>query len=100
MVISKLNIFPRVRQTQANTEIALKSFVDFYFDTVGWYAMGHHDPEEFLRAVVKREPNTPFSLAQVQLTWAKFEGNDFEITDVPMSGTQAITLIENWGEYC
>lgn len=97
MVISKINIFPRVKTTQDNLKISLKRFVDFYFDTVGWYALGHHEPEKFLAAIVKQEPHVKYSIAQVQLTWAKVEGNDIEVTDTPVEGSQAITVLEDWG---
>lgn len=74
----------------------LKPFVDLYLDTAGWYALGHHAPEKFLAALVEREPDfyANFSVTQVQLTWAKFQGNNFEVTDKPVWGSHPITLIE------
>lgn len=97
MFISKLHLFSKAKTTQVKREIALKTFLDLYFDTVGWYAFGHHEPKAFLAAVVKQQPYTKFSTTQVRLTWAKFEGNEFEISEVPISGFQAITLLEDWG---
>lgn len=99
MFISKFKIFSKVKTNQTERNIALKTFIDLYFDTAGWYALGHHEPKAFLAAVVKQQPYAKkFSTTQVQLTWAKFEGKDFEITEVPISGSQAITLLEDWGD--
>lgn len=97
MFISKLNLLTKVKTYQADSKIALKPFIDLYFDTSGWYALGHYEPEAFLAAVVKQDPYTEFSTAQVQLTWAKFDGNDLEITKFPIDGSQAITFIEDHG---
>lgn len=82
--------------TQAESKIVLKSFIDLYLDLAGWYAFGHHDPQAFLDAIVAEEPFAKFSTNQVQLTWAIFEGNNFEVTEVPSSESIAITLLEDW----
>lgn len=103
MMLGKLNLFGTREKEQAaiDTEIELKFFIDFYFDTIGWFALGHHEPEKFLATVVKQNPKTHFSVGQVQLTWAKFPDNnvkDIEVTNEPVSGSQPITLLEEWGE--
>ncbi|HAX89145.1 MAG TPA: hypothetical protein DCY91_23485 [Cyanobacteria bacterium UBA11370] len=99
MLINKPNIVDSHEKTQATaTPINLKPFVDFWLDTVGWYALGHHEPEQFIAAVVEKEPDCNYTPDQVQLAWAKFKGHDFEVTDVSILGSQAITLVEYWGE--
>ncbi|MGH2413162.1 MAG: hypothetical protein ACRDEA_05640 [Microcystaceae cyanobacterium] len=99
MLINKLHLFLKDTQAQAHsTAISLHHFVDFDLDTVGWYTLGHHDPQDFMTAVVQRDSNFNVLVAQVQLTWAIFQDNDFEITDSPVPGSQAITLIEDFGE--
>ncbi|GFE69703.1 hypothetical protein [Chroococcus sp. FPU101] len=99
MLINKLNIYSKTT-TLAESQIVLKPFIDLYLDLAGWYAFGHHDPQAFLDAVVKQQPFEQFSTAQVQLTWAIFDGNNFEVTEVPSSESIAITLLEDWGLSC
>lgn len=98
MFINKLNLFGAQRNAQADPKISLKPFIDIFFDTIGWYSLGHHEPEQFLRAIVNQNPHSDFSPEQVHLTWAKFEGDNFEMSDLPIEGAQAITLVEDWGE--
>jgi hypothetical protein len=103
MMLGKLNLFGfREKEKVAiATDIDLKFFVDFYLDTVGWFAIGHHEPEKFLAAILEKDPNARFAIGQVQLTWAKFpddERNDIEVTKEPVVGSQAITLVEDWGK--
>jgi len=105
MMLGKLNLFGSREKTAiaTDTDIDLKFFVDFYLDTVGWFAIGHHEPEKFLAAIVQKDANACFSVGQVQLTWAKFPDgdiNDIEVTNEPVIGSQAITLVEDWGEDC
>lgn len=94
MIIDK--IFSKTKTTRVDRPIVLKPFVDLYLDTIGWYALGHHDPHEFLTAVTKKEPYADLSLEQVQLTWANFVESDFEITEFPDEYSQAVTIVESY----
>lgn len=95
MLITKFNTDSKTTTLTANP-ILLKSFIDLYLDLSGWYTFGHHDPQTFLDAVIAEQPFAKFSTNQVQLTWAIFEGNNFEVTEVPNSESIAITIIEDW----
>jgi hypothetical protein len=76
MWLGKLNLFG-TQKAQLNPDLDLKLFMSLYFDTIGWYALGHHDAEEFLAAITERDPHANFSSDQVQLKWAIFEDNNF-----------------------
>lgn len=96
MFINRLNIVFKNPKLEVNPKICPKNFVDLYFDTAGWYAVGHHNPEQFLAVVTKHDSYySGFSVAQVKQTWATFNGNDFEITNKPVPGAVAITIIED-----
>jgi hypothetical protein len=55
----------------------------------------HQDREQFLAAVFEHNPfYSDFSTDLVQLTWAKFEGNRFELTHKWARKAQLIALID------
>jgi hypothetical protein len=58
-------------------KINIEFFVDLDEDIAGWYALGHHDPKEFLAIVVRQNPGIKLSCDEVKLIWAKFEHEDF-----------------------
>jgi hypothetical protein len=97
MLFNWLNLFGTQKNTQLLTYRELQFFVNFDYDTVGWYALGHHDTKEFLAAVAQQDTHTNFSTDQVQLTWAIFKDDNFETFDIPVKGSQPITLVEHWG---
>jgi hypothetical protein len=97
MSIAKIALFAPKTKKQATPTIHLQTFVDLYYDTVGWYALGHHDAQTFLATVAQQDPYTHFSTEEVILTWAICQDNEFEITDLPVEGSQPITLVEDWG---
>lgn len=96
MFINYLNIRSRHQKPQNTAVIVPKPFIDFYNDTVGWYELGHHQPEEFLAAVTQQDIHALFSAKQVQLKWAKFEGKSFVVTDEHSCDSQPITIVEDW----
>ena len=99
--INKFNFFSKAKKVRVNTEkIVLKLFVDLDEDTIGWYALGHHDREDFLANFARQYPYIKLSCKQVELAWAKFENKGFlELIDRPINGSQPITLVEDLGEY-
>lgn len=98
MIIAKLDLFAPKTKEQTSPTIHLQTFVDLYYDTVGWYALGHHDAQTFLATVAQQNPYIHFSTKDVTLTWAICQADEFEITDSPVEGSQPITLIEDWGD--
>lgn len=97
MLLGKVNLFGTRQKTPLNPDLDLNLFVDLDLDITGWYALGHPDRREFLDAVAKRDPDTHFSLDRVLLAWAIFDDNKFEVFDIPVNGSQAIALVEDWG---
>lgn len=88
--LSILNIKPK---TKASNLLDLKMFVDL--DTLGWYALGHHDPKEFLVVVAQKEPNTTIlSCDRVRWSWAIVNENEIEEVSDLISEAKPITLIE------
>lgn len=83
------------KKKRSYTKIDLKFFVDLDCDTVGWYAIGHHDRQKFLAAVATEDPERHLSVDRVVLTWAMIEGDNFEVFDKPVAGSQPITLVED-----
>jgi hypothetical protein len=98
MSIAKIALFAPKQKKVAPPTIQLKTFVDLYYDTVGWYALGHYDAQTFLAAVAQQDPHTFFSAKQVTSTWAICQDDEFEIVDSSVEGSQPITLVEDWGE--
>lgn len=95
---SKLNrsVDATPHETANVKPIQLKRFVNLELDISGWYAMGHHDPEDFLAAVVEQDAVYPFYVRRVKQGWAKFDGNQFEFLTYPASGFQSITVLESF----
>lgn len=79
---------------QQEPEINLLYFVDLDNDLVGWYSLGHHDPDEFFAAVSEHNPDSLFLRDRVQLAWAKFADRRFELCHFPEAGFQPITYVE------
>ena len=77
------------------TPIAIASFIDFSLDIVGWYAVGHHQPQPFLSAIAQQDSQALFVAEQVEWTWAKLLGKYFVVTGEPGDGSQPITLVED-----
>jgi hypothetical protein len=98
MSIAKIALFAPKTKKRASLTIQIHSFVDLYYDTIGWYALGHHDAQTFLATVAQKDPATHFSTKEVLLTWAICQNNEIEITDSFVQGSQPITLVEDWGE--
>jgi hypothetical protein len=97
MFINRFSAFDnRAKKTQVSEKIHIKSFVDHAFDTAGWYALGHHDPQKFFGVVIERSSDySRFSPASVRQAWAKIKGDDIKIARHPVQGAVPITLIED-----
>lgn len=101
MLIEQLNIARSKQQARVSPEIKLNLFVDLHFDITGWYALGHHQAEKFLAAVVKQDCHANVSIEHVKWKWMIYQSYEIEIIDVPVRDSQPITLIEDWEEcYC
>jgi hypothetical protein len=101
MLIDNLNTLVKTilryrENNEARRKIDLIIFLDIEQDTEGWFALGHHDPEEFIKAISERVYFTSVSADQVQLTWAKYDGHNFTVFDKSGSGIQAITFVETF----
>jgi hypothetical protein len=86
--------------TKSEPEIELENFIDFDLDCVGWYAMGHHNSQDFLASLSKKgvniKPNPEiYHLTSVQRTWAKIDSAiGIEQIDAPSKGAVPITFVE------
>jgi hypothetical protein len=91
--LSILNIKPKTKESNL---LDLKMFVDL--DTLGWYALSHHDPKDFLVLVAQKEPNIMIlSGDRVRWSWAIINENEMEEVSDLVSEAKPITLIEVYG---
>ncbi len=92
--ISRLPVGGSKESSVSYPPIEVKSFVDFDLDIVGWYAKGHFEAKQFLKAVVKQVNFAHLSIDRVVQAWAIFDDNSFELIDRWEKGAVPITLIE------
>lgn len=97
MLIERINFAEGKHQEQIDSVIELNSFIDLYFDTMGWYALGHHRPEKFLAAIYDRDRHAKFSIEDVEWKWMISQTNGIKIIDTPVFNSQPVTLVEDWG---
>lgn len=86
--------FTETKETKAANKIDLQEFVNIDLDVLGYYALGHHEPDLFLKALAKKEGYIQLSEHEVRRSWAVFKGKDFEEVDELTSGAIPITSIE------
>lgn len=86
---------PALRSTAA-AEIVPKIFVEMELDVVGWYAIGHYPPQDFITAITQREPHHNLTEQQVEQVWARIDNQRGEYFDTPVNGAQPITLLILW----
>ncbi|NJL22541.1 MAG: hypothetical protein HC895_19740 [Leptolyngbyaceae cyanobacterium SM1_3_5] len=79
-------------QNASTVSIALQSFFDFELDLYGWYALGHHDPANFLNAVAARDPKAGFLPQNVQQGWAAFRESGFDFVTRSRSAPGTVSL--------
>jgi len=97
VLIEQIHLTEGKHQEQINAKIELKPFIDLYFDTMGWYALAHHQPEKFLAAVFERDRHAKFSIEDVEWKWMIQQSNGIKIIDSPIFNSQPVTLVEDWG---
>lgn len=82
-------------KTVESAAIEIKQFLDLELDICGWYALGHHSPDDFLAVILERDSVDLFHVRNVKQGWAKFDGNRFEFVTPPLQGFQPITVLES-----
>ncbi|MBW4618172.1 MAG: hypothetical protein KME17_02145 [Cyanosarcina radialis HA8281-LM2] len=86
------NLIP-TEQAKAASKIELQEFINIDLDVLGYFAVGHHEPERFLKTVAKQKGDFP-PQERVRWSWAVFEGNKFEEVEELTLGATPITQIE------
>lgn len=84
-------------QNASAVPIVLQFFCDLELELSGWYALGHHDPTEFLNAVLARGSKAKFLPPNVQQGWAAFRTDGFDFVTRALPNFQPITVIA-WSE--
>jgi hypothetical protein len=88
--LSRLNFFQIRRSPQ---KIELRRYINFYLDTIGWYAPGHHQDKAFLAIVEQQEPfHTPSY--EIRRVWAKQTGEELRELKYFRPHAKPITIIE------
>jgi hypothetical protein len=88
-----LQNFIPTEQAKAASKINLQEFINIDLDVLGYFAVGHHEPDRFLKTVAKKEGYF-LPHERVRWSWAVFEGNKFEEVDELTLGATPITQIE------
>jgi hypothetical protein len=90
----------KILSTKSKSKIELKNFIDFDLDCLGWYAIGHHDSQDFLACLSKKGVNVKcksekYHLTLVQRIWVKIDSIiGIEEVDATSEDAIPITFIE------
>ena len=68
--------------------------INLYQDMLAWYAIGHHDAQKFLSALVEQNPACTFSAHQVRWIWAEPHLLGFWEVEGPTSEAKPMTVVE------
>ena len=75
-------------------DIILREFIDLDSDTVGVYALGHHELERFFEVVRYHQPEVPLSRDRFRHSWMKSTTHGFEEFATARPGTAPITVLD------
>jgi hypothetical protein len=81
-------------------KIELKNFINFDLDCLGWYAIGHHNSQDFLVSLSQKGVNIKphsetYHLTPVQRIWARIDDAiGIEQTEETSEGAVPITFVE------
>ncbi len=76
------------------TQIDVRQFYNFDLEIAGWYAFGHHNPDEFLLSVTGQTLDSIWQLQDVKQGWASVKSSGFEFVTQPISGFEAVTVVD------
>ncbi|MCU0570268.1 MAG: hypothetical protein MUF49_27300 [Oculatellaceae cyanobacterium Prado106] len=93
--LSDPNLNPNLNRSQSpQHSINLKQYADFYHDSTGWYAIGHHDPALFLQALTQQPLAPRLDERSVIHTWAILTPQSSQFFVEATSSATPVTLVE------